>query len=66
MGERLLCTQKVNGSTPLSSTYAGVAERGVYNLETCLIRSGGVTEKDTVKVTNPSSGTFIWTCSSDG
>jgi len=36
-----------------------VAERGVYNLETYLIRSGGVTEKDTVKVINPSSGTLF-------
>ena len=31
----------------------------MYNLETYLIRSGGVTEKDIVKVTNPSSGTLF-------
>ena len=30
----------------------------VYSYQTYLIRSGGVTEKDPVKVTNPSTGTF--------
>ena len=31
----------------------------VYSYQTYLIRSGAVTEKDCVKVINPSSGTFI-------
>jgi hypothetical protein len=31
----------------------------VSNVETYLIRSGAVTEKDCVKVTNPSSGTVL-------
>jgi hypothetical protein len=49
----------IQTAQPLQNLYARVAERGVYSLETYLIRSGGVTEKDTVKVTNPSSGT-LW------
>jgi hypothetical protein len=53
-------TQTVQTLQPYMPEWRNKQCRLTNHIETCLIRSGAVTEKDCVKLINTSSGTFIY------